>query len=70
MEAFTSLTATAIPFDQVNVDTDQIIPARFLRKKRGDPDYASFLFNNARYNEDGSEKEDFILNQMTSTYFI
>ena len=63
MEAFTSLTAIAIPFDQVNVDTDQIIPARFLRKQRSDPDYASFLFNNARYNDDGSEKEDFILNQ-------
>jgi len=63
MEAFTSLTAIAIPFDQGNVDTDQIIPARFLRKQRSDPDYASFLFNNARYNDDGSEKEDFILNQ-------
>ena len=63
MEAFVSLTAIAIPFDQVNVDTDQIIPARFLRKQRSDPDYASFLFNNARYNDDGSEKEDFILNQ-------
>lgn len=63
MEAFISLTAIAIPFDQVNVDTDQIIPARFLRKQRSDPDYASFLFNNARYNDDGSEKEDFILNQ-------
>ena len=63
MEAFTTLTAIGIPFDQVNVDTDQIIPARFLRKQRSDPDYHLFLFNNKRYNEDGSEKPEFILNQ-------
>lgn len=63
MDAFTTLKAIGIPFDQVNVDTDQIIPARFLRKQRSDPDYALFLFNNKRYNEDGSEKPDFILNR-------
>ncbi|HAA94055.1 MAG: 3-isopropylmalate dehydratase small subunit [Rhodospirillaceae bacterium] len=63
MEPFTTLTAIGIPFDRVNVDTDQIIPARFLRKQRSDPDYPLFLFNNARYNEDGSEKPEFILNQ-------
>ena len=62
MKVFTSLTAIAIPFDQVNVDTDQIIPARFLRKQRSDPDYATFLFNNVRYHDDGSEKKDFIMN--------
>ena len=63
MEPFTKLTAIGIPFDQVNVDTDQIIPARFLKKQRSDPDYHLFLFNNKRYNEDGSEKTEFILNQ-------
>jgi len=63
MEAFTTLTAIAIPIDQVNVDTDQIIPARFLKRERKDPDYHLFLFNNARYNEDGSEKPDFVLNK-------
>jgi 3-isopropylmalate/(R)-2-methylmalate dehydratase small subunit len=62
MEAFTTLTAIGVPFDRVNVDTDQIIPARFLRKQRSDPNYAFYLFNNLRYNEDGSEKPDFILN--------
>ncbi|MGY9106290.1 MAG: 3-isopropylmalate dehydratase small subunit, partial [Alphaproteobacteria bacterium] len=56
MQAFTILTAIAVPIDQVNVDTDQIIPARFLKRERKDPDYPVFLFNNARYNEDGSEK--------------
>jgi 3-isopropylmalate/(R)-2-methylmalate dehydratase small subunit len=63
MEAFTTLNAIAVPIDQVNVDTDQIIPARFLKRERKDPEYPIFLFNNARYNEDGSEKPDFILNQ-------
>ncbi|MBE89453.1 MAG: 3-isopropylmalate dehydratase small subunit [Rhodospirillaceae bacterium] len=63
MEPFTKLTAIGIPFDQVNVDTDQIIPARFLKKQRSDPDYHLFLFNNKRYNEDGSDKTEFILNQ-------
>ena len=47
MEAFTSLTAIAIPFDQVNVDTDQIIPARFLRKQRSDPDYCLLYTSDA-----------------------
>ncbi len=63
MEPFTSLTATAAPFDAVNVDTDQIIPSRFMRKPRDDENYHTFLFHDIRYDEDGSEKPDFILNQ-------
>lgn len=63
MEAFTTLTAVAIPIDMVNVDTDQIIPARFLKRVRSDPEYASFLFHDLRLDDKGAERPDFILNQ-------
>ena len=63
MEAFTTLTATAVPIDMVNVDTDQIIPARFLKRLRTDPEYASFLFHDLRLDDTGAERPEFILNQ-------
>jgi 3-isopropylmalate dehydratase len=52
----------AAPFDRANVDTDAIIPKQFLKtiKRTG---LGSALFHALRYNEDGSEKSDFILNQ-------
>jgi 3-isopropylmalate/(R)-2-methylmalate dehydratase small subunit len=62
MEAFTTLSAVAAPIDLPNVDTDRIIPARFLRKPRG-PGYERYLFHDVRYREDGSEQPEFILNQ-------
>ncbi|HXJ82411.1 MAG TPA: 3-isopropylmalate dehydratase small subunit [Candidatus Methylomirabilis sp.] len=62
MEPFTTLTAVAVPIDLPNVDTDRIIPARFLRRSRG-PDYERYLFHDVRFRDDGSEREDFILNQ-------
>jgi 3-isopropylmalate/(R)-2-methylmalate dehydratase small subunit len=62
MDAFTTLTAVAVPFDFVNVDTDRIIPARFLHKPRG-PEYAGLLFHDVRFDEDGRERADFVLNQ-------
>ncbi|MEE8245778.1 MAG: 3-isopropylmalate dehydratase small subunit [Alphaproteobacteria bacterium] len=62
MEPFTVLTAAAVPIDSPNVDTDQIIPARFLKQPRGDG-YGRFLFHDLRRNEDGSLKRDFILNR-------
>ena len=62
MDAFTTVTAVAVPFDFVNVDTDRIIPARFLHKPRG-PEYAGLLFHDVRFDEDGHERADFILNQ-------
>ena len=60
-DKFTVLTSTAVPLPIENVDTDQIIPARFLkateRKNFGDN-----LFRDWRYNNDDSPKKDFVLN--------
>src|SRR5881409_3784643 len=63
MQPFSKLTAVAAPIDLANIDTDRIIPARFLRKPKGAPGYASFLFHDVRFNADGSEKPEFVLNQ-------
>ena len=62
MEAFATLTAVAAPIDLPNVDTDRIIPARFLRQPRG-PGYERYLFHDVRHDADGSEKPEFVLNQ-------
>jgi 3-isopropylmalate/(R)-2-methylmalate dehydratase small subunit len=62
MEPFTRLTAVAAPMDLPNVDTDRIIPARFLRKpKQGG--YAQFLFHDVRFDAEGRERPEFVLNQ-------
>jgi 3-isopropylmalate/(R)-2-methylmalate dehydratase small subunit len=63
MQPFTHLTAVAAPIDLPNVDTDRIIPARFLRKPQGSPGYDRFLFHDVRFEADGSDKPDFVLNQ-------
>lgn len=63
MEAFRTHAGVGIPIDIPNCDTDQIIPARFLRRERTDEGYDRFLFHDLRYNEDGSEKPDFIFNK-------
>jgi 3-isopropylmalate/(R)-2-methylmalate dehydratase small subunit len=60
---FTRLTAVAAPIDLPNVDTDRIIPARFLRKPRGAPGYATFLFHDVRFDAEGRERPDFVLNR-------
>jgi len=62
MKKFTTLTAVAAPIDIVNCDTDRIIPARFLKtiKRTG---LGKNLFNDLRYNKDGSENSDFVLNK-------
>jgi 3-isopropylmalate/(R)-2-methylmalate dehydratase small subunit len=64
MQPFAHLTAVAAPIDLPNVDTDRIIPARFLRKPQGSPGYERFLFHDVRFNADGSDKPDFVLNQL------
>jgi 3-isopropylmalate/(R)-2-methylmalate dehydratase small subunit len=62
MEPFRTLTAVAVPYDLENVDTDQIIPARFLKYSRSGG-YGQFLFHDQRRNEDGSQRADFVLNR-------
>jgi 3-isopropylmalate/(R)-2-methylmalate dehydratase small subunit len=62
MEPFRRLDAVAAPMGAPNVDTDQIIPARFLWRKRDDG-WGQLLFNDLRFNDDGSEKPQFVLNQ-------
>ena len=62
MEPFKRLDAAAMPMGTPNVDTDQIIPARFLWRKRSDG-WGELLFNDLRFNDDGSEKPQFIMNQ-------
>jgi 3-isopropylmalate/(R)-2-methylmalate dehydratase small subunit len=62
MEPFTTLTAVAAPIDLANVDTDRIIPARFLRQPRG-PGFERFLFHDVRFDEAGAERPEFVLNQ-------
>lgn len=52
MEPFTSLTAVAVPLDIVNVDTDRIVPARFLRQPRS-AGYQNFLFHDLREGDPG-----------------
>ena len=61
MEKFIKLISTVVPLPIENVDTDQIIPARFLKAtdKNG---FGDNLFADWRYNKDGSPKEDFVLN--------
>jgi 3-isopropylmalate/(R)-2-methylmalate dehydratase small subunit len=62
MEPFTRLDAVAAPMPVPNVDTDQIIPARFLRKSRKDG-YGQYLFCDLRFDSDGKEKPGFVLNE-------
>lgn len=62
MKAFNQYSSTVIPLNRVNIDTDQIIPAVYLKRIERDG-YGEFLFARWRYNEDGSENEEFILNK-------
>ena len=63
-DKFTTLKSTCIPLPIENVDTDQIIPARFLKaiERKG---FGDNLFRDWRYNSDNSLKEDFVLNNPT-----
>src|SRR5438445_11408019 len=56
--------STAVPLNMENVDTDQIIPARFL-KATSREGFGENLFRDWRYNSDGSPKKDFVLNNPT-----
>jgi 3-isopropylmalate/(R)-2-methylmalate dehydratase small subunit len=63
MQPFTRLSAPAVPIDLPNVDTDRVIPARFLRKPQGSPGYATYLFHDVRFDAGGAERPEFVLNQ-------
>ena len=61
MKPFTKISSIITPFDKANVDTDQIIPKQFLKliTKSG---FGKFLFYDWRFDQNGQEKSDFILN--------
>ena len=63
-QTFDIITSTCVPLPLENVDTDQIIPARFLKAtdKKG---FGDNLFRDWRFNADGSPKKDFVLNNPT-----
>jgi 3-isopropylmalate/(R)-2-methylmalate dehydratase small subunit len=65
MAKFTTLTTHAVPLPAENVDTDQIIPARFLKVTDKDG-LGDSLFCDWRYLEDGSDNSDFVLNEAAS----
>lgn len=62
MDKFTTLEGVAAPMKVINVDTDMIIPKQYLKtiKRTG---LGKGLFSDARYNDDGSENPDFVLNK-------
>ena len=62
MQKFTTLTAVAAPLNMLNVDTDMIIPKDYLKtiERTG---LGKGLFSEMRYNEDGSDNPDFVLNK-------
>lgn len=63
-DSFNILTSTAVPLPIENVDTDQIIPARFLKatERKG---FGDNLFRDWRFNQDDTPKTDFVLNDAT-----
>ena len=63
-DKFTTLSSSVVPLPIENVDTDQIIPARFLKatERKG---FGDNLFRDWRFNQDGSPKADFVLNNDT-----
>jgi len=63
-DSFSILTSTAVPLPIENVDTDQIIPARFLKATER-VGFGDNLFRDWRYNQDDSPKADFVLNDVT-----
>ena len=64
MAGFVTLIDTAVPLPTENIDTDQIIPARFLKAtdKKG---FGDNVFRDWRYNKDGNVNEEFVLNNPT-----
>jgi 3-isopropylmalate/(R)-2-methylmalate dehydratase small subunit len=65
-KSINKISSTAVPVHLENVDTDQIIPARFLKATTRDG-FGDNLFRDWRYNSDGTPKNDFVLNNPTYT---
>jgi len=63
-KAINKISSTAVPLNEENVDTDQIIPARFLKATSRDG-FGENLFRDWRYNDNGTPKKDFVLNDPT-----
>ena len=63
-KSINKISSTAVPVHLENVDTDQIIPARFLKATTRDG-FGDNLFRDWRYNSDGTPKNDFVLNNPT-----
>lgn len=63
-EKFTTLKSSAVPLPIENIDTDQIIPARFLKATTREG-FGENLFRDWRYNSDNTPKADFVLNNPT-----
>jgi 3-isopropylmalate/(R)-2-methylmalate dehydratase small subunit len=63
-KAINKINSTAVPIQLENIDTDQIIPARFL-KATSREGFGDNLFRDWRYNSDNSPKKDFVLNDPT-----
>lgn len=62
MEPFSVLSGIAVPLNETNLDTNQLCPSRFNKVPKG-PRFAQILLHDRRFNADGSEKPDYILNQ-------
>jgi 3-isopropylmalate/(R)-2-methylmalate dehydratase small subunit len=62
MEPFSTLSGVGVPLDEANLDTNQLCPTRFNKVPKG-PRFAKILLHDRRFNADGSEKPDHILNQ-------
>jgi 3-isopropylmalate/(R)-2-methylmalate dehydratase small subunit len=62
MQPFVTLSGVAVPLDEANLDTNQLCPTRFNKVPKG-PRFAQILLHDRRFNSDGSEKPDYILNQ-------
>lgn len=63
MQAFTTFRSIGVPIDIANCDTDQIIPARFLRNLPEEGGYDRYLFHDLRFAADGSKKTGFVFNR-------
>ncbi len=62
MEPFVRVDAVAVPLSAPNIDTDQIIPARFMWRKKTDG-WGHLLFHDLRFDEAGAPRPDFVLNR-------